>query len=39
MSKHLKQVIERNLLELKRLPIEKLIAQRLERYLSIGRND
>lgn len=39
MCKHLKQVIERNLLELKRLPIEKLIAQRLERYLSIGRND
>jgi len=39
MSKHLKNVIERHLAELKRLPIEKLLLQRLERYLSIGRNE
>lgn len=39
MAKHLKHVIEHQLAELKRLPIEKLVAQRLERYLSIGRNE
>jgi acetyl-CoA carboxylase carboxyl transferase subunit alpha len=39
MSQHLKQVIARNLEELKRLPPDKLTAKRQERYLSIGRHD
>lgn len=39
MAKHLKNVVERHLAELKRIPIEKLLSQRLERYLSIGRNE
>jgi acetyl-CoA carboxylase carboxyl transferase subunit alpha len=39
MSKQLKHIIERDLAELKRLSMDKLISQRNERYLSIGRND
>lgn len=37
MAKSLKTVIERSLLELKKLPLEKLLTQRYKRYLAIGR--
>ncbi len=38
-AKHIKHHIERNLLELKKLSIEKLLQQRYNRYLAIGKHD
>jgi acetyl-CoA carboxylase carboxyl transferase subunit alpha len=37
MAKSVKTVLERTLAELKKLPLEKLLAQRYKRYLAIGR--
>jgi acetyl-CoA carboxylase carboxyl transferase subunit alpha len=37
MAKSVKTVLERTLTELKKLPLEKLLAQRYKRYLAIGR--
>jgi len=39
MANSVKHILERTLLELKRLPLEKLLSQRYKRYLAMGRHD